>query len=619
MCGFIGIVNTNYLDRSSELDRKFQKAYAFLKSRGPDEKGIWNNKNCYFLHTRLKILDLSLDSSQPMQKNNETICFNGEIYNFNELKENLITKGYQFRSNGDTEVLLSAWSEWGEDMMEKLDGMFSLAIWNNVEKTLFLARDRFGKKPLVYSIKNNNIYFSSDVKSLNCITEGGDIDQESIKSLFRFRFIHEPRTIFKNFKKLPPGSILKFNKYGVKITSWYKLKKYKNYTKKERNKKLKYLIVKAVEKRLISDVPIGVFLSGGIDSAIIIDSLSQIGKKVPTFTVGFKGETDYYNESDNAKKIASYYGFKNQTIYLDSKNILGKIDNILSASDEPFADSSVIPTYMISNAVKSDIKVALTGDGGDELFGGYRKYIAYRWLPATKYLPSSLKNLMIKLLSDSKNNKFSNLARKLKRLLEHSNINIDKMQMNFLDQTNNNEFYQLFGEQKKNISMEAFIEADKVVGSDLNRVLARDFNFSLLGDMLVKLDRCSMANSLELRSPFLDRDLAEYSFSIPGKDKIGFFSGKKVLKSSYKNQLPKWYLNLPKKGFEVPLQHWLKNDLKYLVNEATEKKVLESLDIRSPKIISEWRDDFFNGKKDNSWKLWTLISYTHWAKSLRII
>ena len=618
MCGFIGIVNTNHLNRSEELDKKFNRAYYFLKSRGPDEKGIWNSKNCYLLHTRLKILDLSLSSSQPMQKGNNTICFNGEIYNFFEIKKTLIAKGHHFKSNGDTEVLLSAWSEWGEGMMKRLDGMFSIAIWNNEEKTLFLARDRFGKKPLVYSIKNNNIYFSSDIKSLNCITEGGDIDKESIKSLFRFRFIHEPRTIFKNFKKLAPGSFLKFNEYGVKITSWYHLNKSNNTTKEVRDQKLNSLIVKAVEKRLISDVPLGVFLSGGIDSAIIIDSLSQIGKKISTFTVGFKGEADYYNESDNAKRIARYYGFKNQTIYLNSTNILNNIDNILSASDEPFADSSVIPTYMISNAVKNDIKVALTGDGGDELFGGYRKYSAYRWLSVIKYLPISFRNLLASPLPDSKNNTLSNQARKLKRLLESSNTNIDKMQINFLDQINDNEFYQLFEEEKKEPLTEGLIEGDKF-GFDLNRVLARDFNFSLLNDMLVKLDRCSMANSLELRSPFLDKDLAEFSFSIPGNDKIGFFSGKKVLKNCYKNKLPKWYLKLPKKGFEVPLQQWLQKDLKYLVDESIEKNVLESLDIKNPEIIFKWKKDLFNGKKDNSWKLWTLISYAHWAKSLKII
>jgi len=618
MCGFIGIANTKHLKRSKELDIKFSKAYSFLKSRGPDEKGIWINKNCYFLHTRLKILDLSSSSSQPMKKNNNTICFNGEIYNFNELKEKLSLKGYRFNSNGDTEVLLSAWREWGEDMMEKLDGMFSMAIWNNEEKTLFLARDRFGKKPLVYSIKNNSIYFSSDVKSLSCITDGGGIDKESIKSLFRFRFIHEPRTIFNNFKKLAPGSILKFNQYGLKITSWYNLSKNKSCFKKNDVKNLKPLIVKAVEKRLISDVPIGVFLSGGIDSAIIIDSLSQIGKKVPTFTIGFKGEENYYNESDNAKKIANHYGFKNETIYLNSKNILNRMNNILEASDEPFADSSTIPTYMISNAVKGDIKVALTGDGGDELFGGYRKYSAYRWLSITKRIPSSCRMLIASLLTDSKNTKISIQTRKLKRLLENSNIDIEKMQINFLDQTSNNEYYQLFEERKKDTFTEGLMQANKF-GSDLNKVLARDFNFSLLGDMLVKLDRCSMANSLELRSPFLDKDLVDFSFNIPGKEKIGFFSGKKFLKNCYKNQLPKWYLQLPKKGFEVPLQKWLQNDLKYLVEESTEKKVLDSLDIKNPNIIFQWKNDFFNGKKDNSWKLWTLISYAYWAKNLKII
>ena len=221
MCGFAGKLNLNSLERTSYLDKKFDKAYKRLRSRGPDDKGIWVDNNIYLLHTRLKILDLSKDSSQPMHKDNYVICFNGEIYNFKKLKLELIERGHSFVSNGDTEILISAWKEWGVSMLKKLDGMFSFVLWDTKNKNLFLARDRFGKKPLVYCIKDNSIFFASDVKSLACLTEGTSVNKEAIQSLFRFRFIYEPMTIYKNFSKLSAGSFMKFNNYGAKVEDWY--------------------------------------------------------------------------------------------------------------------------------------------------------------------------------------------------------------------------------------------------------------------------------------------------------------------------------------------------------------------------------------------------------------
>ena len=617
MCGFAGTVNLNHLERTSYLDRQFEIAYKNLKSRGPDDKGIWVDQNSYFLHTRLKILDLSSESAQPMHKGNYVICFNGEIYNFIKIKEELIKKGHSFISNGDTEILISAWKEWGELMLEKLDGMFSFAIWDKKNKNLFLARDRFGKKPLVYCIRNNSIFFASDVKSLASITKTGSVNKNAINNLFRFRFIPEPMTIYEDFTKLSPGSLMKFNSYGAKAQDWY----YKNIKNKKIEfssiAQLKELIGRAVNKRLISDVPLGVFLSGGIDSAVILDSIAQHGKKVPTFTVGFKNQNKYYDESISARKISNYYGFKNKTIYLEQKNILNYINKILDANDEPFADSSAIAIHMISHSVKNDIKVALTGDGGDELFGGYSKYISYKWKKLMLFLPYKIRLSLIKNLSDSKDNSFLNLIRKFKRFLENYDNDPSKMQINYLDQINNKEFLELFGLNKQPLSRSLFKGSNYFSG--LNKILFRDFRFSLLGDMLVKLDRHSMANSIELRSPFLDKDLVNLAFSIPAERKIGFLKGKLILRDCYKNSFPDWHLKRQKKGFEVPLSNWLKNDLRYLVEESTMPNVLESLNIKNKTIVHNWKKDFFNGRKDNSWKLWVIITYYHWAKRSRVI
>ena len=617
MCGFAGKFSLNSLGRTSYLDKQFDKAYKRLRSRGPDDKGIWVDKNIYLLHTRLKILDLSKDSSQPMHKDNYVICFNGEIYNFKELKLQLIKKGHKFFSNGDTEVLISAWKEWGVSMLEKLDGMFSFVIWDTKNKSLFLARDRFGKKPLVYCIKANSIYFASDVKSLACLTEGGDINKEAIQSLFRFRFIFEPMTIYKNFTKLAPGSFLNFNNYGAKAEDWY----YKNLKKNQHQFKhieqVKNLVNNAVSKRLISDVPLGIFLSGGIDSAIIMNSVAEHGKKVPTFTVGFENEKKYYDESINAKKVSNYFGFTNKTIYLDQTKVLSSIDQILDANDEPFADSSAIAMHMISKSVKDDIKVALTGDGGDELFGGYSKYTSYKWKKLMLFLPDKLKYVLINNLTDKKENSFLNFLRKFKRFLESYDSELEKMQINYLDQLNSKEYEGLFGSEKEILSNSLFAGSQNF--TELNKVLFRDFRFSLLGDMLVKLDRHSMANSVELRSPLLDKNLVNLSFNIPSKKKVGFFNGKLILRECYKDSLPGWYFKMPKKGFEVPLSNWLKNDLKHLVEDSTQNRVLESLNISDFNIIGNWKEEFYKGEKDYSWRLWVLISYYHWAKSSNII
>ena len=239
MCGFAGIVNTNRLDNKDFLEKKFRKAYIYLKSRGPDEKGMWHDKNSYFLHTRLKILDLKETSSQPMESGDFVISYNGEIYNFQDLKKKLIQKGYRFKSSGDTEVLLASWKYWGPEVLNKLDGMFSFSIWDKKKKKLFLARDRFGKKPLVFTSSENKIAFASDIRSLKEIAEEGKISKLAIESLFRFRFIYEPLTIYDNFRKLPAGYFLSFSSNGIEIKKWFKLNRKTTYfNKRESQKKI---------------------------------------------------------------------------------------------------------------------------------------------------------------------------------------------------------------------------------------------------------------------------------------------------------------------------------------------------------------------------------------------
>ena len=619
MCGLAGIVNLNKLDDKAFLERKLNKSYNYLKTRGPDAKGMWHDKNAFFLHTRLKILDLQNTSSQPMESSKFVLSYNGEIYNFKDLKNILIRKGYKFKSSGDTEVLLACWDYWGIEALNKLDGMFAFSIWDKKKKTLYLARDRFGKKPLVFSSSENTIAFSSDIRSLREIANEGKVDQLAIKSLFRFRFIHEPLTIYENFKKLPAGSFLAFNSSGIKIRKWFSLNNKVSKHNIEYNKKRIFdLTVKAVEKRLVSDVPLGVFLSSGLDSGIISACLSVLNKKIPHFTVGYKNQGDYYDESNHASELAKYFGFEHNKLYLDAKTTYPIIEQIIGTSDEPFADSSAIAMYMIAKETSKHIKVTLSGDGGDEIFGGYRKYIAYRWNLLTNLIPKVIRKSIGSSLPNLKSNLFNENLRKLKRLLLNSTLNLNEMQFNFLDQLSNEEHEGFFGKEKTDIEQEVYNELD-FHGDNLNEVLARDIKFSLSGDMLVKLDRYSMRHSLEVRSPFLDTDLVNYAFSIPGTEKVGLFSGKKILRESFSHLFPNNYLNLPKKGFEVPLDKWLANELRYLVDYASSSKVLESLNVKDNRIIENWKNEFFLGNKDNSWKLWTLICYAKWAETNKYV
>ncbi len=399
--------------------------------------------------------------------------------------------------------------------------------------------------------------------------------------------------------------------YQKKVKKFYIIKK-------TIQKDLTDLITKSVEKRLEADVPIGLFLSGGIDSGLILIALSKLGKKIPCFTVGFSESNDYYNETERAASLTKHFGYKHKKIILDAKVTKNALQNILETSDEPFADSSAIPTYLISESSSKHIKVALTGDGGDEIFGGYRKYISYRWKKALCIIPMHLRSLLARNLSDSKNTNIKNFGRKIKRLLQNTESDIKKMQINFLDQLSRDDYYLLFGLYYKNI-VDKKLPTELDYSDEINLVLARDMQFSLLSDMLVKLDRYSMTNNLEVRSPFLDTELVEYALSLPGKEKVGFFSGKKVLKNNLSCYFPDNYMDLPKKGFEIPLDKLLKSDLRYLVEDATRKKVISSLNIYEPKIINNWKDEFFKGHKDHSWKLWTLISYSTWATRNSII
>ena len=616
MCGFAGIIDLNRLEINDDLDRRMSKALDSLHPRGPDQKGMLTDEYSYFVHARLSIIDITDKGKQPIHKYGKTIIYNGEIYNYEEVKKILQKCGYEFFSNTDTEVLIAAWDKWGEDTLKHISGMYAFAIWDKANKKLTLVRDPYGKKPLLYSINNNIIAFASDLKSLEKIIDCNEINPLAVESLFKLRFIYDPLTIYKNVHKLKSGHILNFTNEKVRLTKWYNLTNASESAvdKNTISKNIRNYFDEAVKRRLVSDVNLGVFLSGGLDSSLIVSSLAEQGYSLPCFTMGFKGASNYYEERPQAQRLAKYYGMKHHAFEISENDVFKKIPEIFNASDEPFADTSALPFYMLSNEVSSKVKVVLTGDGGDEVFGGYRKHLGEKWSSFPYLIPEFLRKIIIKVLIENKNTHYGEISRRIRRYLMNISKDGSERQALWLEQINEDTIKKLLGNNIKH-TKDLLIPFRQPFKDPLNAMLAADLGFSLVGDMLVKADRMSMANSLEVRSPFLDKDLVEYVFSIPGKLKIGNFTGKKILKETFKNRLPKWSMSQPKKGFEIPIADWLRSNLKSMVDDSCSKKNLEKLGIIDHSIVDEWRQGLYSGKRDTSWQLWTIISYKQWLES----
>jgi len=616
MCGFAGVIDLNRLDFNDDLDRRMSLALKSLYPRGPDQNDILTDEYSYLVHARLSIIDTTDSGMQPMHKYNKTLVYNGEIYNYEQIKIKLKNDGYTFSSNSDTEVLLAAWDKWGEGALKHINGMFAFAMWDKLNKKLTLVRDPYGKKPLLYSINNKKITFASDLKSLEKIIDCNEINPLAVESLFKLRFIYDPLTIYKNVHKLKSGHILNFTNEKVRLTKWYNLTNASESAvdKNTISKNIRNYFDEAVKRRLVSDVNLGVFLSGGLDSSLIVSSLAEQGYSLPCFTMGFKGASNYYEERPQAKRLAKYYGMKHHAFEISENDVFKKIPEIFNASDEPFADTSALPFYMLSNEVSSKVKVVLTGDGGDEVFGGYRKHLGEKWSSFPYLIPEFLRKIIIKVLIENKNTHYGEISRRIRRYLMNISKDGSERQALWLEQINEDTIKKLLGNNIKH-TKDLLIPFRHPFKDPLNAMLAADLGFSLAGDMLVKADRMSMANSLEVRSPFLDKDLVEYVFSIPGKLKIGNFTGKKILKETFKNRLPKWSMSQPKKGFEIPIADWLRSNLKSMVDDSCSKNNLEKLGIIDHSIVDEWRQGLYSGKRDTSWQLWTIISYKQWLES----
>ncbi|RJP28989.1 MAG: asparagine synthase (glutamine-hydrolyzing) [Candidatus Omnitrophota bacterium] len=625
MCGICGLLDYN--SQNTDSRRIIKGMCSKLIHRGPDDEGIFSqtgSPNITLGHRRLSIIDLSSAGHQPMvnEDNSISLILNGEIYNYLELRTELESRGHVFRSNTDTEVVIHLYEEKGRDCVKSLRGMFAFALWDSNNKILFLARDRLGKKPLFYSHKDSRFLFSSELESL---LESGfiskEINKDSLDYYLSFGYIPSPYTIYKNVFQLKPAHTLSLHNNELRVDRYWDLDYLPKLkiSQQEAVEKVLNLLEEAVKIRLHSDVPLGAFLSGGIDSSTIVAIMSKVSRQqVKTFSIGF--EDSDYSELTFAREISRIYGTEHHE-FMVKPDALGVLPLLISRYGQPYADSSALPTYYVSKETRSHVTVALNGDGGDESFAGYERYHAMLIAESMYNLPPLLKRA-IKFSSgfipDSIEPK--NRLRNIKRFFDAAFIEKEKRYIRwisiFYGELKNALYSAEFKSALKEDKAGSYISSFFNEASDglLDSLLNADVHTYLPEDLLVKVDIASMANSLEARSPFLDHKFMEFAARLPSSYKIKNGIRKYILKKAIKGIVPDRNVYRRKMGFGVPIGRWFRNELKeYIRDTLLEPKTLRRGYFNAG-IVKKLVEDHIGLRKDYSFQLWSLLVLELWHR-----
>lgn len=620
MCGICGVV---FRDKGRPVHAEdISRMCKAITHRGPDDEGYFVDANVGLGMRRLSIIDL-VTGKQPIANEDGTvhIVFNGEIYNHLDLRKELERKGHRFSTNTDTESILHAYEEWGVDCPQKLNGMFAFAIWDAHKNRLFLARDRIGIKPLYYYYDARCIVFGSELKSILQIKDiPKKVDLKALDNFLTFEYIPSPLSIFEGIAKLPPAHWLVFDGSGVKTRKYWNLEYRSNgASEKENCERLVYLLQDSVSRRLMSDVPLGAFLSGGIDSSSIVALMSRVTEKpIKTFSIGFDDAT--YNELNYANTVAKRFGTEHQE-FIIQPDALELAEKLILQLDEPFGDFSIFPTFLVSQMARKYVTVVLSGDGGDELFAGYDTYLAQKAARFYDGLPTFLKTGIIEplLRRTPPTEKKKGLINRAKRYVEGAAYP-DHLKhvrwMIFLSQLEKSRLYSpdvqatLDGTFPYTFIENHFTEINS--DDDLDRQQYVDIMTYLVDDILVKVDRMSMAVSLEARVPFLDHRVVEFAATIPSRLRLKGNQTKYVLKKAMVDILPREILNRGKEGFSIPIKNWLKNELKPMMLDTLSENRLRQDGFFEPKYVARLIDDHLNGVENHSHRLWALMMFTQW-------
>jgi asparagine synthase (glutamine-hydrolysing) len=611
MCGIAGFVGTG-------TENDLVKMTRALAHRGPDDEGVFFENGVGLGHRRLSIIDLSLSGHQPMfsSAKDTGVVFNGEIYNFKELKKDLEKEGIVFKSNSDTEVILVLYEKYGEECFKKMEGMFAIAIYDFKNKKLILSRDRLGKKPLYWGMFGETLVFASELKSFvlhSLVTR--EIDRTSLCLYLQTDYVPTPRTIFKNIYKLEPGFCLLYQNTQFEKKQFWSIKESTSEVSlPQAVRELDVLLESSVNSRLISDVPFGVFLSGGLDSSTIAYYAQKNSKKkIHTFSIGFQEKS--FDESKYATEVSKYLGTEHHHLDITAEDSLKVIPYLADILDEPMADASIIPTYLLSQFTKLNVTVALGGDGADELFAGYPTFQADKLANIYTKLPKRVKAfLKILVTCIPVSDKNFSIGFRLKKFIEGLDENKFLRHQKWLGTFNENDLIKLLTYKLEDDTLGKWVreiipQSFSKDGNDLLRFYIKTY---MMDQVLVKVDRASMKNSLETRSPFLSYKVVDFVMSLPYRYKLRCFQTKYILKKLMRDKLPKRIIFRKKKGFGIPLSKWLKDDLKSFLNQVINKEKVENMGIFNWNYIESILADHFSGKVDNRKKIWNLLVFVLW-------
>ena len=628
MCGICGIAASRGGPQiSKEILHKMNES---ISHRGPDEDGFYLNDKVGLASRRLSIIDLA-SGTQPISNEDETmqIVFNGEIYNYKALRSYLEKHGHLFRTESDTEVILHLYEEFGTDCIQHLDGIFAFAIWNENSHELLLARDRMGIKPLYYThLPNWQFIFGSEMKALlaNPAVER-KIDLISLNEYLSYEYVPTPRTIIRNIWRLEAGHFLIYNRRGVEIRAYDSLSFRQSESRppvdwRDYSASLYNTLRSAVERELASDVPVGVLLSGGLDSSTIAALMVDLYPgKVESFTVGF--EEGSFDESQYARKVAHHLNTQHNEMVLTSKKAVELVGEISNFLDEPFADSSIIPTYLLSRFARQKVKVVLGGDGGDELLAGYPTVLSHRLIGYyERLIPWAFRAYVAPRIMDSLRVSFDNISLdfRLRRFLAGRGVPLINRHQRWLGSFVDEEKSSLLQSWVKPVLRETYYQSyeyahDCDAKEPLNQILFNDLKTYLEGDILYKVDRASMAASLEVRVPFLNREMVQFANDLPIGLKLHNFTGKFLLKKMMKGKLPDDIIQRSKKGFNMPVAYWISGDLKNLMMDMFSESFINRQNLFDFHYIQQLTEEHFQHRKDNRKLLWTLLMFQLWYQS----
>lgn len=628
MCGIAGA----FTFKNKSIDVQWlQNAANSLNKRGPDNQQYVLINRAALVHARLSIIDTSNAANQPFYdvSNRYAIIFNGEIFNYQTIKNELVQKGVQFKTHSDTEVLLYAYIHFGENFLHKLNGFFAFAIYDNVDNTYFIACDRFGIKPLYFYADEEYFFFGSELKTILQFPVKKEINWSVVRLYFQLNYIPGKNSIFNDVYRLEPGHQIKINATGFDVKKWYdipynsKLAEQNSLTYEEQQKTFFNLMDDAVRLRLIADVPLGAFLSGGIDSSVITAMAARHTPHLNTFSIGFEGN-QFFDETPYADLVAKHFKTNHTVFKLNNDDLLESLQELLDYTDEPFADSSALLVNILSKYTKKHVTVALSGDAGDELFAGYNKHYG-EWQSRSNSWQSKTIQLLKPIwhaLPKSRSGKYSNKIRQLERFAKGMDLSASERwwlwccinDINYVDDLLNdkidNNLQQLIATRQQYMALVSH-------NGTLNDNLLADVNMVLPYDMLTKVDRMSMRNSLEVRVPFLDYRVVEFAFSLPVSSKINATMKKRIIQDTFKQVLPKELYNRPKKGFEVPLLQWFRADLKdKILNDWLSDKYIIEQGVFDVQVIQQLKKQLFSANPgDVHAQIWALIVFQNfWRK-----